>query len=380
MLDNSNIEPPLVTRMEPSVAKRPRPGMIEAVAWCVVFLAVQILAALVVAGVSLAIFAYQTDQPGQFLDNQLKGLSNATAKPTSETERPSMPAEIGQSLAYGMLGAQISSLGLILIVLPMRVGSGWKREVGMRRPAALHILIVLMVVPAFMILADGLQELFVQITGLQRPAATESLNATFRYVPWIVTVTAVALGPGFVEEIWCRGFLGRGLIARYGFVTGILLTSTLFAAMHLDPSQLLIFMLMGAYLHFVYLASRSIWVPILLHMLNNGLAILIIMNSDLYVAAERYKINSEGLRSVTELAALGLLVFASVALWTSRAVVTKKVPVEGTEPADFDYPRIAVPPPESGASVKYAAVSPAAMMLAIGSLAILAYLLSRLSG
>ena len=103
----------------------------------------------------------------------------------------------------------------------------------------------------------------------------KALNSVFGAFPWPLTVLAVAIGPGVVEEFWCRGFLGRGLSARYGLVTGVLLTSILFALMHVDPSLLLPIALMGAYLHFVYFVTRSIWAPILLHAMNNGVSILL---------------------------------------------------------------------------------------------------------
>ena len=225
--------------------------------------------------VVLTVFAIQSNDPSKFLTDQLFGLGNATAKNAPPEGRPAVPSEIGQSRAYGMLAAQFASVALIVLVVPGIIGKDWKRQIGVRRPAVMHLFLVLLLVPGSVILSGGLQELLAYITGIQQPAANKALNGTFRQVPWYVTFLAVALGPGFVEEVWCRGFLGRGLSARFGLVWGVVVTSVLFGMLHVDPSYAVVTAAMGAYLHFVYLASRSIWVPITLHVVNNGLAILI---------------------------------------------------------------------------------------------------------
>src|SRR5262245_25518623 len=115
---NTTPEPPLVTRVEPPAPKRPRPGFIEAIIWCFVFLGTQIFAVVVTMGVVLGIYALQANDPGQFLDDQLTRLSNAAAPNPPPGGQPAVPIEIGQSLAYGMLVAQVASLGLILLVVP----------------------------------------------------------------------------------------------------------------------------------------------------------------------------------------------------------------------------------------------------------------------
>jgi tetratricopeptide (TPR) repeat protein len=75
--------------------------------------------------------------------------------------------------------------------------------------------------------------------------------------------------PGLGEELFFRGFLGRGLVARYGPVRGILATSLLFAVTHVDPVQVSYTFLLGVALHVVYLTSGSFVAPVLLHTLYN---------------------------------------------------------------------------------------------------------------
>ena len=372
--------PPLVTRVEiptppAPVPRKPRPGFWAAVLWCLFFLAVQLGTAIAMIVAFLGVAAARSDDAGKFLTEQLDGFVKAAAKAGPNDPPPQqIPTVLAQSLAYGMLAAQVASVGAILLVVPRVVGRDWKRQIGVRVPAGLHVFLAVLVVPAFMLLAEGIQELFLRLTGITRPAANEALNGTFATVPLFVTLLAVAVGPGVVEEFWCRGFLGRGLCARYGLRWGVLATSVLFGMLHMDPSLVFITGLMGAYLHFVFLAARSIWVPVVLHLLNNGLTILALLSPTLVAAGKALQEDKQGYRAVIDIAALGLIVFASAALWTSRAKLSDDATASGWEP---EYPGVSAPPPEAQRRIEYGDLSPAAMVLALASFGVLAYLLSQ---
>jgi hypothetical protein len=62
------------------------------------------------------------------------------------------------------------------------------------------------------------------------------------------------------------------LVARWGVWRGVLLASLLFAAVHFHPVHALAVVPLGIALHLVYLATRSLWGPVLLHFLNNAWA------------------------------------------------------------------------------------------------------------
>ena len=82
-----------------------------------------------------------------------------------------------------------------------------------------------------------------------------------------------ALLPALGEELFFRGFLGRGLVARYGPILGVLLTTLLFALFHIDPVRIASAAVMGVVFHWVYLMTRSLAAPILLHTCYNALCI-----------------------------------------------------------------------------------------------------------
>jgi membrane protease YdiL (CAAX protease family) len=390
MSDPAN-DPPLVTRppeqppapAAPPAPRRPRPGFWEAVVWCLVFLAGQVCGALAAVVLVVAAYTLAAPNPGQFINDQLDGFARAVDPKAPQDDHPAVPFAFGQALAWGMLAAQFVSLGLIALVLPRRVGPDWKRQLGVRQPAGLHVLLVLLIVPGFLIIAGVIEEATRWATGLRPSPAMKALNGVFGAFPWPLTVLAVAIGPGVVEEFWCRGFLGRGLCARYGLVTGVLLTSILFALMHGDPALFLPIALMGAYLHFVYLATRCIWAPILLHAMNNGISILLALT----LKPEQLD-QEKQVPLVVSVAALALLIFGSVALWTSRAELQPGATASGSgyendhslndrsynnswEP---EYPGVSAPPPEANVRIGYAIVSPVAMLFTLVSFALLMYL------
>lgn len=159
---------------------------------------------------------------------------------------------------------------------------------------------------------------------------------------------------------------------RYGVAFGVLLTSVLFAAMHLDPSQVVVITCMGLYLHFVYVATRSIWAPVLLHAMNNGLAILLaftLKQGDVVVPV------------IVHIVALSLILFGSVALWTSRAELE---PVSHRDEAWWESdgwkpesPGVSAPPSDANVHLVYAVVSPAALTFTLVSFGALVYLAFR---
>jgi uncharacterized protein len=84
---------------------------------------------------------------------------------------------------------------------------------------------------------------------------------------WFFLVGAV-LAP-LVEEIFFRGFLFQGFRARFGWVSGMLLSSLIFAVAHLDPASLIPTFVLGNLLAYLYQRTNSVWPGVFLHVLVN---------------------------------------------------------------------------------------------------------------
>src|SRR5262249_9404020 len=107
------------------------------------------------------------------------------------------------------------------------------------------------------------------------PLDMEQMMGLIQQWPMWFAVSSIAVGPAIAEELWCRAFLGRGFVGRYGVFFGVLLTSIFFGAIHVDPHQGTAAIFMGLILHYTYLVTRSLWVPMLLHFTNNALAVVL---------------------------------------------------------------------------------------------------------
>ncbi len=88
------------------------------------------------------------------------------------------------------------------------------------------------------------------------------------------TIFVVAFLPAVCEEIMFRGYIINAFIKK-GFWKAIIITGILFGIFHMDIFRLLPVTLLGIWMGFLLLKTKSILVPMLAHFLNNSLAILI---------------------------------------------------------------------------------------------------------
>ncbi|MBP85934.1 MAG: hypothetical protein CMJ64_04325 [Planctomycetaceae bacterium] len=100
--------------------------------------------------------------------------------------------------------------------------------------------------------------------------------------PLLLVLLAGGLFPALGEEIFCRGFLGRGLVANHGVVRGVFFASLLFGILHVDPVQSIGAFTLGIGLHFAYLTTRSLIAPVAIHFLNNVFAFILVRNYETY--------------------------------------------------------------------------------------------------
>lgn len=98
--------------------------------------------------------------------------------------------------------------------------------------------------------------------------AIAELFAALESPIWFFVVGAL-LAP-LIEEIFFRGFLFQGFRARYGWVSGMLLSSGIFAVAHLDPVSLIPTFILGCVLAYLYHRSNSVWPGVILHVMVNS--------------------------------------------------------------------------------------------------------------
>jgi len=91
---------------------------------------------------------------------------------------------------------------------------------------------------------------------------------------WL-NVLFVALTPALFEEVFFRGFVQRRAERSMGIIGGILFTGILFGVFHLRLTQVLPLTALGCYFAYLAWSTGSLWIPMLLHFLNNGLMLAV---------------------------------------------------------------------------------------------------------
>ncbi len=76
------------------------------------------------------------------------------------------------------------------------------------------------------------------------------------------------------EEFFFRAFLHNCAKRRLGAFWGTLLSATAFALVHGGPLLVLAILPMGVLLAWMYDRTQSLWVPIIVHAVNNGVSVL----------------------------------------------------------------------------------------------------------
>lgn len=91
-------------------------------------------------------------------------------------------------------------------------------------------------------------------------------------VPALAVLIFCCVFPGVFEEILMRGVIGKSLIERFGVWGGVAITSILFGIPHYNPSHIASAAVMGVFLHLMFIYSRSLFVPMTIHAVNNVIA------------------------------------------------------------------------------------------------------------
>jgi len=152
----------------------------------------------------------------------------------------------------------VGSAVLMIVALPFINVLAWLNE-GLEFPMALK----------------GLEEVFVSMEA-NAMELTEAIAMTESVGLLIFNLLVVAVLPAFGEEMIFRGLI-LPMIRRWtGNVhVAVWVTAFLFSAMHLQIFGFLPRLILGALLGYLFVWSRTLWAPIVAHLANNGLALIL---------------------------------------------------------------------------------------------------------
>lgn len=174
----------------------------------------------------------------------------------------------------GLTIAIILLLGIYFIALrPMKLT--WE-EVGIRPFAAKDWKMILVYSVLFMIGATVIMTLTSLIGNTWENEKTDAMqqNRSFFMIS-IAFISAAIISPIY-EEIFYRGFIYRWLRTRIGLIGAILLSSFIFTIVHIPTYNAMpVNFFSGIIFAYAYEQSGSIWPPVLIHGITNGLMVLL---------------------------------------------------------------------------------------------------------
>lgn len=265
MLDD--VECPPATATGPEGDDVRGPGLPEACGWVILFVFLQVFWTIVVW---MEVASSQGLALEQALDLDLQSLP--------------VNLRLLTVAAPALLG-----FGILIPLGWWRMSPGTARRLGLRKTSPATWVLVLSLIMPLTVVADTLFRLAEPVhlllaekagwTGLQASDVHDTLRGLSE--AWLpLTILMIAAVPAIGEEFLFRGLIGRGLIARYGIIAGVGITSLMFAAVHVYPPHVIAILPVGAVLHFTYLATGNFAVPVIFHFLNNSLAAVQIRRGD----------------------------------------------------------------------------------------------------
>jgi membrane protease YdiL (CAAX protease family) len=152
------------------------------------------------------------------------------------------------------------------------------------RVVGLAALVMVCAIPGINLLADlnnriVLPECFSSLEQFFRQMEEEAALLTERFMQadnvWVMMINMglMAVLPALAEEMSFRGVFQQLLGGRTH--VAIWLTAVIFSAIHMQFYGFIPRMLMGALFGYVFVWTGSLWVPIVMHFVNNGMAVLV---------------------------------------------------------------------------------------------------------
>ena len=91
----------------------------------------------------------------------------------------------------------------------------------------------------------------------------------------------ISIAPAIAEEFAFRGFLFGSLNAKYKPWIAIVISALAFGLYHMNLLQFFGGVIMGIAFAFACYKSKSIWVGVLMHFINNGLSVILNYNPEI---------------------------------------------------------------------------------------------------
>ncbi len=189
-----------------------------------------------------------------------------------------------------LLIIQITTIVLVRTFLKLRdKGFGF---LGLNKPNLKHVVSALGGYGVYFVLylvGIVLAKAFIPSLDLEKEQELGFSTSTSGW-PLLVVFISLVILPPLIEEIVARGFLYSGLRTKLTFGVSAIITSLLFAAAHLNGARdgllwvaAIDTFILSMVLCYLREKTGSLWPPIGVHMLKNGVAFVVLFNIVSYI-------------------------------------------------------------------------------------------------
>lgn len=164
--------------------------------------------------------------------------------------------------------SQFAMAGVALAAWKL-TGAPFRERLGFTRPriSTRDSVVVLLAGGVPFVLSIGFASL---MPSLHPPDAVFTLWGDCTLPQAVLWVAMIGLLPGTIEEVLYRGLIQRGFMRRLSPIVSIIITSFLFALMHIDPPAMALALTLGLWFGFVAWRTGSIVLTVLTHILINS--------------------------------------------------------------------------------------------------------------
>lgn len=174
---------------------------------------------------------------------------------------------------YVLLAVMPVTMILIVVIAGLISNLDFKNALKIKRFNIKRMIMCIMLYMAGYILSNFI----VNFISLVFPSIVSDYSA----VVDVLTIDNILLGllftavlPALAEEILFRGVLLNSFNKKWGKFVAILASSLVFGIYHMNWLQGIFAFLLGLILGYSYLMTGSLWVPIIIHFINNAIAVL----------------------------------------------------------------------------------------------------------
>ena len=174
-------------------------------------------------------------------------------------------------------------------------------------------LIVSVATLATAFIGDGLSKMMPPTPEWFDNAMSQIMDAPI----WITLISVSFFAPLF-EEWLCRGLVLRGLLQKTNPAAAILVSAVFFAVLHMNPWQALAAFILGTLFGYVYYKTGSLKLTMLMHCVNNTMAVVFSRIPSLEEA--------EGFTDIMSPWAYAGITIACIAFIAATCVVLRNIP------------------------------------------------------